>query len=173
MKKNIFAALALMFVAACQKAEVRYTQNSPEIETYKSAMHDYSGANWESLKSHYADTAKVFMNALENNPKTVDQMIETDKADAAIFSSYGVQEDGEYEMVVTDDGETWVNFWGTWKGTLAEGGKTFEVPVHLTARFINGKIVKEHGYWDNSSIMMALQELEAAKAADSTVVEKK
>ncbi len=29
-------------------------------------------------------------------------------------------ENREYEMVVTDKGQTWVNFWGLWEGTLPQ-----------------------------------------------------
>ena len=56
-------------------------------------------------------------------------------------------------MVVTDDKETWVNFWGLWKGTLKSSGKVYQIPIHTTARFIDGKIVAESGYWNNSEIV--------------------
>ena len=68
-------------------------------------------------------------------------------------------EESEYEMVVTDKGETWVNFWGLWQGRLKANNQLYEIPVHLTAQFIDGKIVKEFGYWDNSPIILAFQQL--------------
>jgi hypothetical protein len=44
-----------------------------------------------------------------------------------------------------------------------------EIPVHLTAQFIDGKIVREYGYWDNGPIILAIQEIEAAaKIADES-----
>jgi hypothetical protein len=43
-----------------------------------------------------------------------------------------------------------------------------EIPVHLTAQFIDGKIVREYGYWDNAPIVLAIQEIEAAKMAASS-----
>ena len=167
MKKFVLLVLTFALFIACKTETVRYTQNSPEIDTYKKAHNDYESGNWDSLKSHYADTAKLYFNATDKNPKTVDESIEQDKKDLLAFSSYGiVDESTEYEMVVTDDGETWVNFWGVWKGTLAANNQTLEIPVHLTAQFVNGKIVKEHGYWDNAPIVAALQEIEAAKMAE-------
>ena len=66
-------------------------------------------------------------------------------------------------MVLTDDGKTWVNFWGTWKGTLAGNNKEITLAVHLTAQFIDKKIVQDHGYWDASEVVLSLQEIEAAK----------
>ncbi|HSQ46585.1 MAG TPA: hypothetical protein VLM44_06650, partial [Lutibacter sp.] len=90
-----------------------------------------------------------------------------------VFSSRGFVEKGqEYEMATTDEGNTWVNFWGVWKGTLAANNKVIEIPVHLTAQFIDGKIVREYGYWDNAPIVLAIQEIEAtAKMAEETMPE--
>lgn len=110
MKKIMLLALAIATIAAC-KNEVRYTQNSPEIETYKKSIKDYEMANWESLATHYSDTAKILNNVTEKNAQTVAQLVSQNKQDAAIFSSWNfVPEESEYEMVVTDNGETWVNF---------------------------------------------------------------
>jgi len=63
-------------------------------------------------------------------------------------------------MVITDDDQTWVNYWGLWKGTLKATGEEFEIPLHITQRFIDQKIVSEHGYWNNSDIVLALSKLE-------------
>jgi hypothetical protein len=35
--------------------------------------------------------------------------------------------------------------------------------VHITARFINGKIIAEHGYWNNTDIVLAIRESESSK----------
>lgn len=72
-------------------------------------------------------------------------------------------------MVVTDDGETWVNFWGLWKSTLKENNKVYEIPTHITARFVKGKIVREAGYWDISKI---LQDLHSTRAETLSMSEK-
>ncbi|GGD30345.1 nuclear transport factor 2 family protein [Flavobacterium orientale] len=166
MKKLNILLLAVLTLIACETKKDRYTQTAPEIETYKKALKDYEMANWDELASHYADTAKVMMNVTKKNAKTVAQMIEANKQDQTLFTSYGfVPEESEYEMVVTDKGETWVNYWGLWQGRLKLNNELYEIPVHLTARFSNGKIVKEHGYWDNSAITMVLM-----KQADTTAV---
>ncbi|WNM18669.1 nuclear transport factor 2 family protein [Flavobacterium capsici] len=150
MKKIILLGLAAVFFIAC-KQEVRYTQNSPEIDTYKKVMEDYKTMNWEDYPKHYADTAKVLNNVTKDKAKTVAQAIEQSQKDAELFT--WVVEDDEYEMVVTDKGETWVNYWGLWKGTMKSTGKVYQIPFHNTARFIDGKIVREYGYWDNSEIV--------------------
>lgn len=167
--KNIFLSImTLLIVVACQNNKERYTQNAPEIETYKKALKDYEMANWEALASHYADTAKVYLNATKKNPQSVAEMIEQDKSDFVLFSSVTlVPEESEFEKVLTDKGHTWVNFWGLWQGRLKATNELFEIPVHLTARFENGKIVEEHGYWNNSSIAMALMKLPETTASET------
>ena len=123
-------------------------------DSYNFRLKDYEMANWESLASHYADTAKIFFNATQKNPKTVAQMIEQDKNDVILFTSYNfVPEEFEFEMVETDKGETWVNYWAIWIGKMKSNGKEYKIPFHNTVRFIDGKIVREYGYWDNSEIV--------------------
>ena len=73
-------------------------------------------------------------------------------------------------MVVTDKGETWVNFWGLWKGTMKTTNKVYEIPFHLTAQFIDGKIVKEFGYWNNAQVKLDLLASQQAAAAENTDV---
>lgn len=168
MQKLILTSLFIALLAvscndAGQKEEnVRYSQDSEEINTLKAAISDYEKGNWESYKSHYADTAKVYQNS--NEARSIDEIVTTHQNEIAGLSSYSLSDDTEeYEMVVTDDDETWVNYWGDWKATLSGNNKEVLIPVHLTARFINGKIVAEHGYWDNSIMMMAMQESDTTK----------
>ena len=144
MKKLALVTLAIVLFTACNQ-EKRYTQQSPEIDTYKKVMEDYKTMNWEDYPIHYADTAKIANNVTKENALTVSQAIEKNKEDAAMFS--WVVEKEEYEMVVTDDKETWVNFWGIWKGTMKSTNKEYVIPFHSTARFVDGKIGEEHGYW--------------------------
>jgi len=80
------------------------------------------------------------------------------------LSSYSFdREKHSFEMVVTDDGETCINFWGLWKGTIEASGESFEMPVHLTSKFVDGKIVKTLGYWNSTAI--ALTEISQTRAA--------
>lgn len=162
MKKLLMVGLAVVLLASCNKQEKRYTQNSPEIDTYKKVMDDYKRLNWDDYLKHYADTAKIANNAIKEKALTVSQAIEKSKEDAAMFS--WVVEKEEYEMVMTDEEETWVNFWGIWKGTMKSNNKEYVIPFHSTARFVDGKIVEEYGYWDNSEIVSDLLQMEQESA---------
>lgn len=171
MKNLLILGLAIVLFTACDKKDTRYTQQSPEIDTYKKSMEDYKNMNWAEMVKHYADNAKIANNVVEEKAVSIAQVIEKNKEDAAMFT--WVVEDEEYEMVVTDKGETWVNFWGIWKGTMKSNNKVYAIPFHLTAQFVDGKIVKEHGYWNNEEIVTDLlnQENEAAAAAKDSLVE--
>ena len=51
--------------------------------------------------------------------------------DPAYSSREFLDKDQEYEMVKTDDDQTWVNCWLDWKGTLAGNGKEVEIPIDV------------------------------------------
>lgn len=168
MKSTILLALTTVLFISCEKQDTRYTQQSAEIDTYKKVIQNYKNLNWEDMATHYADTAKIANNVTKENAVSLSEAIKTQKEDAEMFT--WVVEDEEYEMVVTDDNETWVNFWATWKGTMKSTKKLYTIPVHNTVQFVNGKIVQEFGYWNNSEIvtdlLIAEQEL-----AESTIDE--
>jgi len=169
MKKILLLGLAIVLSLSACNQEKRYTQQSPEIDSYKKLMEAYKTKNWAEYPSHYADTAKIANNVIKEKAVSVADAIKSNKDDAALFD--WVVEKEEYEMVVTDNKETWVNFWGLWKGTLKSSGKVYQIPFHTTARFIDGKIVAESGYWNNSEIvtdMLKQPENSKAEAAKPT-----
>ena len=162
MKKIILLGLSLALLTACNQKQ-RYTQNSSEIDTLKAVLADYDNKDYTALKSYYADTAKSYINTIDN-PFNNDQLVDYHQQNDAIYSSRGfIHKDDEFEMVVTDEGDTWVNFWGDWKGTLKANGKELTLPIHLTAQFIDGKIVRASGAWDTAPLVLAMQDIEAAK----------
>ena len=168
MKKLSILILAAILFTACQQGPTRYTQNSPEIDTVKKLIANYNSKAYDT--SMYADTSKTLYNTKENGMSPSETM-EYHKQNEAIYKSRSfLDADQEYEMVLTDDGNTWVNCWLDWQGTLAANNQEFNVPIHLTYQFIDGKIVREHGHWDPSSQVLALQEIEAQM--NSSVEEK-
>lgn len=174
MKTTLILFASLILFTACQnQCPERYTQNAPEIDIYKSGFADYEAQNWEGLRSYYAEGAKIHFNRSSDNPMTIEEAIEDNKRTAEMLSEYGFKEgDSEFERVITDKDEMWVNFWGTWYGVVAATGKRVEIPVHLTARFVDSKVVTEYGYWDNMPIYLALNEAAAeVKETDETAEE--
>ncbi len=163
MKKLILLGLVAILFAACQQQKQRYTQKSTEIETVKTLIKNYNNKTYDV--SIYADTSKTYYNS-KDKFLSPSETIAYHQANDTIYSSRGfLAEDQEYEMVETDDGETWVNCWLDWKGTLTANNKEVDIPIHLTYRFVEGKIVREVGMWDGSEIALTLQEMAMAKEA--------
>jgi hypothetical protein len=150
MKKILIVAIGLFVLASCQEKK-RYTQQSPEIDTYKKLIENYKNLKWDDFAVHYADTVKIHNNVTRGKGITLSERLEENKSIANQYT--WVIENEEYEMVETDKGQTWVNFWGLWKGTDKVTGKLYDIPIHVTTRFIDGKIVEEYGYWNNSEIV--------------------
>lgn len=168
MKKLILLGLTLILFTACQKKEpVRWTATSPEIDVAKALVKDYQVANWESWMSHYADTAKTYHNTIvPATPKELQEALHN--VIKRLASYHFSDEDIFYEMIIDDEGDKWVYFWGTWEATVAESNKKLVVPVHIALQFVDNKIVREHGYYDFSPIMTAFTELDAAKMETPT-----
>lgn len=173
MKKLFFIGLAVILFTACQTGDgTSFTRTSAEIDVVKALIDDYHKGDWESWASHYADTAKLYHNTWkEDGVQSPEQLSDGFKDILSNFSSYGFEEDAENELpwieqVVNDNGNTWVYFWGNWKGTLAANDKELEIPVALSVRFVEGKIVREEAFYNMAEFAAALAEIEAAKAAE-------
>lgn len=165
MKKLFLLGIVVALFYSCNK---RYTQQSPEIDTYKKVIEAYQKQDWNTMATYYADNAKILNNVTEKDAQTVAQLIEQNKEDAKLFSSWKYDpESVEYERVITDKGEMWVNFWGHWQGQLKANGRQYVIPAHITALFVDGKIVREDGYWDVSKLMMDILALNANQGSQT------
>ena len=169
MKRVLLLGLAIVLsFTACQEQEKRYTQQSPEIDTFKKVIDAYEKQDWEAMVKHYSDTAKIMNNLVEAEGQTIAETMAINKNDASLFSSWDYEDaESEYEMVLTDKGQTWVNFYGLWKGTLTANNKAYTIPSHITAQFVDGKIVKEFGYWDLSKIVLDMQAMQTTENVSS------
>jgi ketosteroid isomerase-like protein len=172
MKRTMYLLLSLAFLVSCQNnCPENYTQNAPEIDTYKQGLAAYESQDWDSMSSSYSENAEIYFNATEGNAMSVSEMVDGHKSFTSQFSSYSfITDRNEYERVITDDGEMWVNFWGTWTGVVAATGKHIELPVHLTAQFVDGKIVKEYGFWNEHIFYLAFQEAEALGSGEQAEI---
>lgn len=170
MKNLIIYILIVSTFFGCQDSEKRYTQQSTEIDVVKKLISNYNNKTYDV--SIYADTSKTYYNTKEN-AMSPSETIAYHKANDDNYSSRGfMSEDQDYEMVKTDDGHTWVNCWLDWKGSLSETGKEVIIPIHLTYRFIDGKIVREVGMWDPTEIVLALQEVDSKNSSVMKAVNK-
>ena len=164
MKKLLLLSFVGLLFMACNQGPQRYFTESSEIETVKAGINSYENADWEKWHSNHADTAKFYVNSVK--AVTASERMEELKQMTNAMSSYGFDHDNEYiEMVLDKDDETWVYYWSSHNATLAANGEKVSMPVHLAIRFIDGKIVEEHVFFDSYPLMSELQKIEAAKAA--------
>tara|TARA_R110000868_G_scaffold82992_8_gene234431 strand:+ start:4846 stop:5769 length:924 start_codon:yes stop_codon:yes gene_type:complete len=168
MKKLFLLGLALVLFTSCKKEESRFTTASTNIDEVKALVADYNAGNWDAWATHYADTAKIFHNTWKDGLPPAELLVHL-KGLLANTSSYGFDKEPVfYEQTLSDDGNTWVNFWGRWRGTLAANGQELTIPVHISANMKNGKIAEEYGYYDLSGYTAAMQQIaqENAMGAD-------
>ncbi len=163
MKKVILLGLAVIAMTAC-KQEQRYFAESEETNTLKAGIAAYESADWEKWQSHFADTAKIYVNSLD--AMSLADRVAGLKDMTKAMSSYGFDHEEEYiEMVIDKEHETWVYYWATHNGTVAGSGKELSIPVHLAIQFADGKIVEEHVYFDATELNAEFAAVAAAAAA--------
>ena len=164
MKKLFLLGTAILLFAACQNQPQRYFADSTEINTLKAGVKAYETGDWDTWKSHFADTAKVFVNS--DKSINVAKRLEDLSSGSTILSSYGFDHDKEYmEMVLDKDDETWVYYWAQWNGEFTTTKRKVSVPIHLAVQFIDGKIVTEHIYYDGTEMNKAIEEVTVIEEA--------
>ena len=169
MKNLFFIAVCTTLLIGCQQGPERFSTTGPEIEMVKELVADYEAGNWEAWNAKYADTVKIYHNSWDN-AISAKQAQENHQQGLAQVSAYEFKDDPVfYEKIIDDEGKTWVNFWGVWNGTLRSNGKEVDLPVHLTINVEDGKIVEEHGFWDNSITQNAMAEIAAMQNAPEAV----
>ena len=165
MKKTIFSFLSvLLFLFTCCQQEQnkkQYFEQSPEIELAKKLMDSYLNQDWEALRSYYSDTARIWNNVwYTSHPGiSVDQYISDTKEFVSTLAEYSY-EDEVWEMIVNNDGQKWVHFWGNWVGILTQTGNKVEVAAHLAYGVVGDKVVYLSLFVDTLPIYLAQQRLE-------------
>ena len=170
MKYLLVICLTALMITACNQGESRYSTTGPEVDQVKELIANYEAGDWNAWLSHYADTAKVYHNSTEASTAGEQKDVFVESLEAA--SSYKFQDkDRYYERVIDDQGETWVNFWATWEGTLAANDQKLIIPVHVTYQFAGDKIVEEHAFYNMAEFTLAMMAIEESMKADSTAME--
>lgn len=153
MKNILLLFVGTVLFCSCENQETRYANDGPEIDLLNNLITDYEKGDWESWKSKYADTAKIRHNLPKDKFLTPDEQAEGFKQGLSALSSYKFDpETIDTEKIIDEKGRTWVNFWGTWNGTVAANNEKIVIPVHLTSQIKDGKIVEEYAYFDSSEL---------------------
>lgn len=169
MKNLLTLGLLVLFFTSCQEQKQRYFADSSETKTLEAGITAYESGDWDRWKSHFADTAKIYVNSKES--MTLDARLANLKAMTDAFSSYGFDKNDDYmEMVIDKEDETWVYYWAQHNGTMVNGTK-LSMPVHLAVQFTDGKITAEHIYFDATEMNAALSAMQAEVTEDAEPME--
>lgn len=168
--KNLFIlVLVALAIFSCQEHQQKYFAESDETKSLEAGIAAYESGDWQTWRSHFADTAKIYVNSKE--PITLDARAEELKAMTGAFSSYGFDKEKDHmEMVIDKNDETWVYYWATHNGSMANGTK-LSIPVHLAVQFKDGKITEEHIYFDGTEMNAALSAMQAEATEETEVTE--
>jgi hypothetical protein len=157
MKKLSLFCAGLSLLVACQQAPQQYFESGPEIDMAKKSVQAYLDADWETMRSLFADTAKIAGNAW--NPEdfvNVDQWIEGFKTERLDFPEVSIGDDAIYNMIVTNDGDKYVLAWLNWTGK-SKDRKEVSSPVHLFFQCKGGKFAFHGGIFNALPGYLALQ----------------
>lgn len=158
----ILAGLAVCLCSCQTKSVERYTTSSKEIQLLRNALEDYENGNWDEWIIQYADSARIYQNSWSTF-KSPDETRDAHKSVISQLSSYSFdKKDLFFEQIIDDKGQTWVNFWGLWRGTLKANGKIIEIPVHINILFQDGKVFNEYGYWNSAKLNEELKKAQLA-----------
>jgi hypothetical protein len=156
MKKQLILFVAVLtFLAACQQApKVIIASTGPQVDDLNKAMAAYASGDWETYKSGFADTAKIFFNTLQFD---VDSLVRYQQARRAYYDKVETSSDA-VEYIKYDNGDEWVHWWGKLKLTIKGTGRVVEVPIHLAGHLMGSKTVEQFAYFNALEISDAIKE---------------
>jgi len=137
MKALVFFLVVAVTFSGCQKKQ--HFSSGPDIDLAKKMDAAYYAGDWTTLRSLYADTAKINVNKWTGGEITADQLIADFQAGLKDFTAYKQGEGPIYETVITDDGRSYTHSWQEWIGTH-KSGKEIRTVVHITIQPAGGKV---------------------------------
>lgn len=164
--KQVFLLLGLLILlVGCKQPEQNYFSESPEIETSKQLLSHLANYDTEAIAKVYSDSAKIYDNSIK--AVSPSEMIENMSQNKELMDYLKVRDSAYYEMVITKEGEKWVNCWYVMEGKYKGSDKVLTVPCHSTFEFKDGKIVKDYSYYNMSDIIAEYEKLEAMAKSDT------
>lgn len=139
MKKLVYLISLALLIISCQ-SEKQYVRDSPEIDLAKKGNEAYVKKDWTTIRSLFADSAKILLNSWWGEEITPEEYISILQQSASNYSEYSFSDDSFYEMITNDDGDKWVHAWLLWSGTNNNGTQVKTV-VNLGWLVENDKVI--------------------------------
>jgi hypothetical protein len=164
MKSNFLLLTLLFCLISCKQGEnVLPDQIAKDaIKMIVDKFDDYHKGNWEKWAEYYVDSAKIYYNT-RTKPMTAIEAAKMHENSVVPLSEYKFADNMLIEKVNTEDRPLKLLFKGYWQATLKGNGESFEVPSLVYYIIVDGKILEEHGFWDNSIYTNAYVKMMAEK----------
>ena len=164
--KHVFLLIVLLILfVGCKQPEQNYFSESPEIETSKQLLSHLANYDDEAIAKIYSDSAKIYDNSLK--AVSPSEIIAQMKENKESMDFLRVKDSADYEMVITKEGEKWVNCWYVMEGKYKGSDKVITVPCHSSFEFKDGKIVKDYSYYNMSDIVAEYEKVQAMSKSDT------
>lgn len=158
---SIFILALLLGGTLSAQDRVRYTQSAAEIDLVKKVESAYNAGNWDKFVSYYHAEAVANHNGTNFSPKALAAGLGATTEQCSYYSLSMAP--AALERIVNDQGEVWVNAWGTWRGVPHGTTDTVRTPVNLTFEIKEGQIVREFAYYDNLIARRAMAKASVGK----------
>ena len=174
MKKIFILFIATLFIG-CAPTGVQVSVDDDKSNAIRAHFQNYLNNDMDGLKTLWSPDLQVFANSTE--PISLDDLVATLQAQHATFDPITMTwgngevdlgqwvETTNYPAGPANDAVTVTQTWFNWNATSKLSGETINLPAHIS--FIwgpDGKIVREHHFYDTTEMVAAI---EAAQAASS------
>jgi ketosteroid isomerase-like protein len=133
------------------------TQEGPGADSIKLFFDNFASGDWTAMRAVYHDTAAVYHNASARmSPDSIvafhtARRAAYEKVEAKVFVPLVVN------MAVGEmKGETWRLGWADLTFTIKGTAEVVRVPVQIAWQIKNGKVVREHAYYNSLGLYQAL-----------------
>lgn len=164
----LFASSITLSFVSCQQKQ--FFTDSPEIQSAKKGNEAYLKGDWKTFKDIFSDTARIFVNTIDKDKAfSIDEYIQSLQDELKNIQEYK-QTNQIYSMVIDDKKEKWVEMWFLWEAK-SKDGQQIKTPVHIAARYVDGKCVEQYNYFDaKTTSLNSSNDVEQIKATIKNMV---
>lgn len=171
MKRTFYLMIAgIAFLAACSTPppsaplNIAFTEGSG-TDSIRMFFENYAKGDWSALRSVYHDTAAVYHNASEK--MSADSIVSFHKARRGNYDNVEVEVavplDVDYKVGQLA-GEHWRTAWAELRLTVKGTGEVVRLPMNIAWMMRDGKVVREHAFYNTLGLFQALTKAQQAAA---------
>ncbi len=144
MKTSFF--VAVLFATSCSSTQ--YFESAAEVDILKNTVYASSKERSTIFKKSYSPSAQIYWNSTV--PLNWHELLLGIEESLTQFDEFELLPTEEIHLIINSKGERWVGLWSVMR--VKVGDRERFIPFHVSAQFIDTKIVREAAYWDNLAI---------------------